>query len=38
MKGAHEFRRQLESGDLMRYGWGYVIRGAGRRRASEGWL
>lgn len=35
MKGAHEFRRQLESGDLMRYGWGYGIRGAGRRRASD---
>lgn len=29
MKGAHEFRRQLESGDLMRYGWGMWNQGRG---------
>lgn len=36
MKGEHEFSRQIESVDLMRYGLGCGIRGAGRRRASEG--
>lgn len=38
MKGAHEFSRQIESVDLMRYDLGCGIRDAGRRRASGGWL